>query len=280
MCRSVARSLSGQGPKGEPDALITAESEILNLLRRLKLIRWSDSFMIDIGVEIEYRSVSRSLFGWGSKGEPNVRSPLRARLRVYLKLLKLVWWPDSSTVANRVEPDYRFVAISLFGWGLKESPMPRSPLRARSRISWGRDTFVVVFLAFYEMLEFWIEYAYLLGMKMSCCPDRASPALLIGMNIFFSEVVVCYLSIAQRALVLEREPRFVPLVRPYGRIVLKFGLRWSATGWRRAAFYRCWPIDHWVLVRGIDRFLIATLDQTDFLGLVVRISLRLTWIIG
>jgi hypothetical protein len=65
---------------------------------------------------------------------------------------------------------------------------------------------------------------------MSCCPDRASPALLIGMNIFFSEVVVCYLSIAQRALVLEREPRFVPLVRPYGRIVLKFGLRWSATG--------------------------------------------------
>jgi hypothetical protein len=36
--RSIARSLSGWGPKGEPDVPIVAESEIANLLRRLKLI--------------------------------------------------------------------------------------------------------------------------------------------------------------------------------------------------------------------------------------------------
>jgi hypothetical protein len=37
--RSIARSLSGRGPNGEPDASITTESEIVDLLRRLKLIR-------------------------------------------------------------------------------------------------------------------------------------------------------------------------------------------------------------------------------------------------
>jgi hypothetical protein len=69
--RSIARSLSRRGPKGEPDASTAAESEIANLVRRLKLIRRSDSSMIAIGVDAEYRSVSRSLFGWGPKGESN-----------------------------------------------------------------------------------------------------------------------------------------------------------------------------------------------------------------
>jgi hypothetical protein len=36
--RYVSRSLSGWGPKGEPNALITVESEIADLLRLLKLI--------------------------------------------------------------------------------------------------------------------------------------------------------------------------------------------------------------------------------------------------
>jgi hypothetical protein len=69
--RFVARSLSGRGPKGELDAPITAESKITDLLRRLKLIRQSDSSMIAIGVEQEYRSVARSFSRWGPKGEPN-----------------------------------------------------------------------------------------------------------------------------------------------------------------------------------------------------------------
>jgi hypothetical protein len=37
--RSLAISLSGQGPKGEFDASIITESEITDLLRRLKLIQ-------------------------------------------------------------------------------------------------------------------------------------------------------------------------------------------------------------------------------------------------
>jgi hypothetical protein len=36
--RSVTKSLSGWGPKGEPNALIVAESEVVNLLRLMKLI--------------------------------------------------------------------------------------------------------------------------------------------------------------------------------------------------------------------------------------------------
>jgi hypothetical protein len=57
-CRSVAKSLSEWGPKGELDAPITTESEIADLLRRLKLIRRSDSSMIAIRVEPDYRSVA------------------------------------------------------------------------------------------------------------------------------------------------------------------------------------------------------------------------------
>jgi hypothetical protein len=57
-CRSVAKSLSEWGPKGELDAPITTESEIADLLRRLKLIRRSDSSMIAIGVEPDYISVA------------------------------------------------------------------------------------------------------------------------------------------------------------------------------------------------------------------------------
>jgi hypothetical protein len=45
---------------------------------------------------------------------------------------------------------------------------------------------------------------------MTCCSVRASRALLIGSEYVLTEVAVCCLSIAQRAPVLEREPRFVP----------------------------------------------------------------------
>jgi hypothetical protein len=37
--RYVVISLSGRGPKGEPGASIAVESEIADLVRRLKLIR-------------------------------------------------------------------------------------------------------------------------------------------------------------------------------------------------------------------------------------------------
>jgi hypothetical protein len=69
--RSVARSLSGWGPKGEPSDSITAGSEVVDFLRMLKLILQLDSSISAIEVEPEYRSISRSLSRWGSKGESN-----------------------------------------------------------------------------------------------------------------------------------------------------------------------------------------------------------------
>jgi hypothetical protein len=59
---------------------------------------------------------------------------------------------------------------------------------------------------------------------MSCSPVWSSRALLIGYEYILFEVMVCCLSIAQYAPILEREPQFVPQVRPCGQS----GLRWSA----------------------------------------------------
>jgi hypothetical protein len=69
--RSISRSLSGWSPKGESNASIAAGSEVADFLRRLKLIRRSDSSMLAIEIELEYRFVARSLFGWGHKRELN-----------------------------------------------------------------------------------------------------------------------------------------------------------------------------------------------------------------
>jgi hypothetical protein len=85
---------------------------------------------------------------------------------------------------------------------------------------------------------------------------------------------VHFLSIAQCAPVREWESRSISQVQPYGRTVLKSMLRWSATSLREAAFCHRGPVVCWALARGIDRFLIATLDHADSLGFVVRISLR------
>jgi hypothetical protein len=88
--RSISRSLSGWGPKGEPNALIAAESEMMDLLRLLKLIWQPDMSMLVIRVEPEYRSVTRSLSGWGPKGEPNAPIAAKGEVVDFLRLLKLI----------------------------------------------------------------------------------------------------------------------------------------------------------------------------------------------
>jgi hypothetical protein len=88
--KSVSRSLSGWGPKGELNAPITAESEMTDLLRLLKLIWQSDLCMLAIGVEPEYRSVTRSLYRWGPKGEPNAPIVTESEVTDFLRLLKLI----------------------------------------------------------------------------------------------------------------------------------------------------------------------------------------------
>jgi hypothetical protein len=77
------------------------------------------------------------------------------------------------------------------------------------------------------------------------------------------------LLITQHTPVLEREPRFVPQVRPCGRTLLKFRLKWSTAWWRGAGFYRRRSVDYWILAGRIDRFSIAY-----FSAFIVRILVR------
>jgi hypothetical protein len=97
--RSVSRSLSGWGPKGELNAPITAESEMTNLLRLLKLIWQLDLSMLAIEVELEYISVTRSFSGWGPKGELNAPIITESEVTDFLRLLKLIWRSDLSMIA-------------------------------------------------------------------------------------------------------------------------------------------------------------------------------------
>jgi hypothetical protein len=63
--------------------------------------------LIAIGVEPKYRSVSRSLSGWGPKGESNIPITAESDMVDLLRLLILIWQPDMSMLAIRVEPEYR-----------------------------------------------------------------------------------------------------------------------------------------------------------------------------
>jgi hypothetical protein len=46
--------------------------------------------MLAIGVEPEYRSVTRSLSGWGPKEEPNAPIATESEVVDFLRLLKLI----------------------------------------------------------------------------------------------------------------------------------------------------------------------------------------------
>jgi hypothetical protein len=56
-------------------------------------------YMLAIEVESEYRSVTRSLSGWGSKGEPNAPIVTKSEVADFSRLLKLIWQSDSSMIA-------------------------------------------------------------------------------------------------------------------------------------------------------------------------------------
>jgi hypothetical protein len=47
--------------------------------------------MLAIRVEVEYRSVTRSLSRWGPKGELNAPIAAKSEMTDLLKLLKLIW---------------------------------------------------------------------------------------------------------------------------------------------------------------------------------------------
>jgi hypothetical protein len=88
--------------------------------------------LIATGVEPEYRSVSRSLSGWGHKGEFNAPMAAESEMVDFLRLLKLIWQPDLSMLAIEVEPEYRSVTRSLSRWGPKGEP--NAPIAAESEV--------------------------------------------------------------------------------------------------------------------------------------------------
>jgi hypothetical protein len=61
-----------------------------DLLRLLKLIWQPNMPMSAIGVEPEYRSVTRSLSRWGPKEEPNAPITAESEIVDFLRLLKLI----------------------------------------------------------------------------------------------------------------------------------------------------------------------------------------------
>jgi hypothetical protein len=89
--------------------------------------------LIAIRVETEYRSASRSLSGWGPKGESNAPITTESEITDLLRLLKLIWQLDLSMLAIGVEPEYRSVTISLYGWGPKGEP--NAPITAESEVA-------------------------------------------------------------------------------------------------------------------------------------------------
>jgi hypothetical protein len=62
----------------------------VDLLRLLKLIWQPDLSILAIRVEAEYRSVTKSLYGWGPKGELNAPIAVESEVADFLRLLKLI----------------------------------------------------------------------------------------------------------------------------------------------------------------------------------------------
>ncbi|WP_428637430.1 hypothetical protein, partial [Shewanella sp.] len=129
----VMRSIFGGDPGGESYALVTTYSDIVAFLKSSKTDTMIRLALIAIGVEPEYRSVSRSLSGWGPKGEPNAPIVTESEMIDLLRLLKLIWQPDISMLAIEVEQEYRSVTRSLSRWGPKGEP--NAPITAESEVA-------------------------------------------------------------------------------------------------------------------------------------------------
>jgi hypothetical protein len=114
--------------------LVTSCSDVVGFLKSSETDPAIGLVLIAIRVEPEYRFVVRSLSGWGPKREPDVPTTADSEVTDLFRLLKLIQRSDSSMITIEVEPEYKSVARSLFRGVLKESPMPRSPLGARSWI--------------------------------------------------------------------------------------------------------------------------------------------------
>jgi hypothetical protein len=61
--------------------------------------------LIAIQVESEYRYISRSLSGWGPKGEFNTLIAAESEMTDLLRILKLIWQSDLFMLAIGVDTE-------------------------------------------------------------------------------------------------------------------------------------------------------------------------------
>jgi hypothetical protein len=65
-------------------------SDVVDFLKSCRTDPAIGLILIAIGVELEYRSIYRSLSGWGSKGESNAPIAAESEVADFLRLLKLI----------------------------------------------------------------------------------------------------------------------------------------------------------------------------------------------
>jgi hypothetical protein len=131
---------------------------------------------------------------------------------------------------------------------------------------------------------------------MSCCPVWAGCAFLIGLEHVPVEVVVCFLWIAYRTPILDRESRFVPLVQPlaepgmprtslWGQMLHRLNddvrpncaeirVEVACHSTKRNHIERHQSADCRVLAGGVGRFTFVVPDHVDSSDFLVRISPR------
>jgi hypothetical protein len=113
--------------------LVTSCSDVVAFLKLLKTDPMIGFVLIAIGVEVEYRYVSRSLSGWGPKGELNAPITAESEMEDLLRLLKLIWRPNSTIIAIGIEAEYIFISRSLSGWNPKREL--NAPIDAGSEVA-------------------------------------------------------------------------------------------------------------------------------------------------
>jgi hypothetical protein len=70
--------------------LVTSCSNLVAFLKSSETDPVIRLILIAIGVEMEYRSLVRSLYTWGPKGEPNVPIAAESEVTNFFRLLKLI----------------------------------------------------------------------------------------------------------------------------------------------------------------------------------------------
>jgi hypothetical protein len=73
-------------------------NDVVDFLKSFRTDPMIGLILIAIRVEPEYRHVSRSLFGWGPKGESNAPIAAESEVVDFLRLLHLIWRSDSSMI--------------------------------------------------------------------------------------------------------------------------------------------------------------------------------------